>query len=350
MKLLFLSHHWSNNSHHSLHSGFQRLVHFAAADNDVTLITWAPQEQDYKDGPVRVITVKSGRRDFLFQKRIAISRKGAALATAFDAVHSLYEDCTFALPPRHFITTIHVLPGVVHYHEPKQRLFLFLKYHLLQRRALRNAASIACVSTNLLAAIPPRFRPKARFIPHGVDTDFWDPTLASISHDLPTGYLLCVGAHGLNRSLLSDLIRANPNLPFVIVGLTKQLEPFPNTRYLYNIPDEKLRDLYLGASLMLRPLHFATANNSVLEALSMGKTILASRIPGITDYLSDNTCIFFDTLPDHSLAGIQPLDSGRIRKSSIDSFSWKQVLAEYSTLYRQQHIHNLPATSKQVNA
>jgi glycosyltransferase involved in cell wall biosynthesis len=148
---------------------------------------------------------------------------------------------------------------------------------------------------------------------------------------------------------MSDLIRANPNLPFIFVGLKKQLDPFPNTRYLYHIPDEKLRDLYLGASLMVRPLHFATANNSVLEALSMGKTILASRIPGITDYLSDDTGIFFDTLPNHALAGIPPLHSGRIRKSAIDSFSWKQVLAEYSIIYRQQSIHNL-STSKQINA
>jgi glycosyltransferase involved in cell wall biosynthesis len=336
MKLLFLSHHWSDNSHHSLHSGFQRIVQFAAADNDVTLVTWAEQEQDYMDGPIRVITVKSDRRDFLFRKRIAISRQGAALAPAFDAIHALYEDCTFALPPGRFTTTFHVLPGVVDYPKLQHRIFIFLKYNLLQRRALRNASSIACVSTNLLAAIPDRFRSKSRFIPHGVDTDFWDPALASAPKDLPEGYILCVGTHGLNRPLLTDLIRANPNRQFIVVGLKPQLGPFPNIRYLYNISDEALRDLYHGAALTIRPLNFATANNSVLEALSMGKTILASRIPGITDYLTEKTGIFIDTLPGLTLENIEPLDPRQIRQTTIDSFSWQKVLAEYATLYLQQ--------------
>jgi glycosyltransferase involved in cell wall biosynthesis len=336
MKLLFLSHHWSNNSHHSLHSGFQRLVHFAAADHDVTVVTWSDREQDYMDGPIRVITVKSGRRDFLFSRRIAISRKGASLAPAFDAIHALYEDCTFALPQNRFTTTFHVLPGVVHYHEPRHRLFLFLKYHILQRRALRHAASIACVSTNLLEAIPKPYRDKSRFIPHGVDTDFWDPALAKTSS---TGYILCVGAHGLDRDLLTQFVRTNPDRSFVIVGLKQQLEPFPNTKYLYDITDEALRDLYAGAALLIRPLQFATANNSVLEALSMGKTILASRIPGITDYVTEKTGIFVDTLPNRSLDNLKPLTPSYIRQSTIDTFSWKKVLAEYSTLYQRQQTH-----------
>lgn len=330
MKLLFLSHHWSNNSHHSLHSGFQRLVHYAAADHEVTLVTWADGEQDYMDGPIRIITVKSGRRDFLFKRRIAISRKAASLAPSFDAVHSLYEDCTFALPPNRFTTTFHVLPGVVRYPEWKQRVFIFLKYNILQRRALRNSTNIACVSTNLLAAVPARYQTKARFIPHGVDTDFWDPAFAKST---PDNYILCVGSHGLDRKLLSDFIRTNPTHQFIILGLKQPLEPFPNIQYLYNISDEELRDLYAGAVLLIRPLEFATANNSVLEALSMGKTILTSRIPGITDYVTEQNGIFIDTLPNHSLDKIKTLDPIHIRQSTIDSFSWQKVLSEYLTLY-----------------
>jgi glycosyltransferase involved in cell wall biosynthesis len=359
MKLLFLSHHWSGNSHHSKHSGFQRLVRFAAEKNDVTLVTWAATEQDYMDGSIRIITIRSGRRDFLFQKRIAISRKGASLAPAFDAIHALYEDCAYSLPRERFTATFHVLPGVVHYPEWKQRLFIFLKYNILQRRAMRNATNIACVSTNLLAALPTRFRNKARFIPHGIDTDFWDPAKASPAEALakavpfpisPANYILCVGSHGLNRKLLTDLIRANPDRAFVIVGLKAQLEPLSNIRYLYNVSDEELRDLYAGAALMIRPLDFATANNSVLEALSMGKTILATRIPGITDYLTEKTAIFIDTLPDLSLDQAKPISPDYIRQSTIDSFSWKKVFENYSDLYHQQKSRPSPLTSNHTHA
>ena len=344
MKLLFLSHHWTNNSHHSLHSGFQRLVQFAAENNEVTLVTWAGEDSDYTEGRLRIVTVKAGRRDFLFKKRIAISRKGATLAPGFDAVHALYEDCSFALPPNGYTVTFHVLPGVVRYDRLKQRIFIFLKYHILQRRALRNAASIACVSTNLLAYIPVRYHNKARFIPHGVDTDFWDPALASAA-EAPSnggpGYVLCVGSHGLDRDLLTGYIRANPLRPFVIVGLATKLEAFPNTHYLYNVSDEALRDLYAGAALMIRPLQFATANNSVLEALSMGKTILASRIPGITDYLTDKTAIFIDTLPDLTLDKIEAScpDPRLIRQMTVDTFSWKKVLSDYEALYKKPKLH-----------
>jgi glycosyltransferase involved in cell wall biosynthesis len=357
MKLLFLTHHWTNNSHHSAHSGFQRLVQFAAETNEVTVVTWAPQPGEYSEGPIRVITVKGGRRDFLFSKRIAISRMGAALASRYDAVHALYEDCSFSLRPNGYIVTFHVLPGVVRYHQLKQRVFIFLKYNILQRRALRNAASIACVSTNLLAAIPKRYRGKACFIPHGVDTAFWDPhasapeALAKAARSPEAlakaarppealaneAYILCVGAHGLDRALLTEFIRANPTRTFVIVGLRDRLDSAPNTRYLYNVPDGELRNLYAGATLMIRPLQFATANNSVLEALSMGKTILASRIPGLTDYLTDKSAIFIDTLPDRSLDGIEARcpDPSFIRQIAVETFSWQKILADYTILYHK---------------
>lgn len=342
MKLLFLSHHWTNNSHHSLHSGFQRLVHFAAEQHEVTLITWGKRASEYRDGAVRVITVKGGRRDFLFQKRRAISRKGAQLAAGFDAIHALYEDCSPLLPKGQFIVTFHVLPGVVQYSEAGQRIFLLLKSRLIQRKTLHNAASIACVSTNLLAAIPPPYRSKSRFIPHGIDTDFWDPALARAPASFPKGdYVLCVGAHGLDRQLLTEFVRANPGRIFVVVGLRARLDPYPNVRYLYNVSDEELRDLYAGAALLIRPLHFATANNSILEALSMGTTILASRIPGVTDYLTDHTCVFIDTLPGRSLHDWhqRQLDPAAIRRTAIESFSWRKILSDYSDLYRQQLTH-----------
>jgi len=342
MKILFLTHHWTNNSHHSLHSGFQRLVQFAAETNEVAVVTWDREEREFAEGRIRVIAVRGGRRDFFFSKRIAISRKGAALAAQYEAVHALYEDCSFALPSGGYTVTFHVMPGVVRYHRLKQKVFMFLKYRVLQRRALRNAASIACVSTNLLAAIPDRYQSKSRFIPHGVDTVFWDPALAKPPAGFePGGYVLCVGAHGLDRALLSEFVRANPRRTFVIVGLKDRLDPFPNIRYLYNLSDEALRDLYGGAALMIRPLEFATANNSVLEALAMGKTILASRIPGITDYLTDQTAVFIDSLPDRSLGQIEALrrDSVQIRQTVLDRFSWNKILSDYTVLYHQSRNH-----------
>ncbi|HEY4936433.1 MAG TPA: glycosyltransferase family 4 protein, partial [Puia sp.] len=290
MKILFLSHHWTNNSHHSSHSGFQRIVAFAAERHEVTLVTWGKISSDYQDGRIRVITVAGHRIDPLFLKRISISRKGRQIGGSFDVIHSLYSDCTFSLEPDSFTVTFHVLPGVVSYKSIRHKLFLFLKYNILQKRAIRRAKHIAVVSNNLLSGIPEKYREKACFIPHGVDTGFWDPSLATEQSLLPfRDYIVCVGSHGLDRELLSEFIIANPNRQFLLIGLQENMDAFPNVHYLNQVSDAELRNLYAAAILMIRPLVFATANNSILEALSMGKTILVNRIPGVTDYLNEET-------------------------------------------------------------
>lgn len=338
MKILFLSHQWTRNSHLSLYSGFKRFIYYAAINNEATLVTWGAENREYQEGRVRVIEIEGKGKDYFFNKRMAISRKGREIAKDFDAIHSIVSDCTYYLPRNNFTFTLHVLPGVVKYKEFKQNAFLFLKYHVIQKRAFRRAKEIVCVSRNLLDGIPERYRSKARFIPHGVDTEFWNPALAKAPTAFPEGrYVLCVGSHGMDWTIMNAFIAANPDVPFIMVGVKPKLNSSPNVHYLSKISDEELRDLYLGAGLTFRPLLFATANNCVLESLAMGKTILINRIPGVTDYLTDDTCVFTDTLKDRSLAGMTSLrlDSARIRQTAIEKFSWTNVVNAYLEIYNQ---------------
>lgn len=337
MKILFLSHHWTNNSHHSRHSGFQRLVAEAAKTHEVTLITWSKEESEYQDEQgITVITIKASRKDFLFKKRLGISRMGQKISGKFDVVHALYSDCTFHLPEYNYIVTFHVLPGIVNYYSIKQKIFIRLKYWVLQRRAMRRSKNIVCVSNNLLNLIPQRYRSKTQLIPHGVDTDFWDPKLCTDSayRDLQP-FVLCVGSHGLDRQLLEDFIVQNPKVRFVLVGQGGNTENHNNVRCLSNLKDEELRSLYSHAAAIIKPLLFATANNSILEALSMGKTIITNRISGITDYLDDSTCVFIDRLPGKDITKLASftLDQDFIRNHAIKNFSWKVILGQYFRCY-----------------
>jgi glycosyltransferase involved in cell wall biosynthesis len=339
MKILFLSHHWTNNSHHSQYSGFQRLVFHAAKENEVTLITWGLENAAYTDvDGIHIITVKAGKKDYLFLKRVKISLQGRKISSNFDAVHALYSDCTFFLRKNSFTVTFHILPGIAKYSAFKQRAFLFLKYNLLQKRAMRRAKDIVCISTNLLARIPTKYQHKARFIPHGVDTEFWNRALSMPCEPQYNKYILCVGTHGLDRKLLEKFIVANAQARFIIVGMNKRLAGFSNVDYQYNISDEKLRSLYAWAEFLVKPVTFSTANNSVLEALSTGSTILTNRIPGITDYLNDANCIFIDTLNNLSLENIisRKLEPSFVREFAVGEFSWTRVLKEYFKLYTQK--------------
>ena len=337
MRILFLSHHWVNNSHHSRYSGFQRLVTEAAKSNQVTLVTWGEKDDDSTDpSGIRVITVRGGKRDFFFSKRMAISRKGEQIAKDFDIVHSLYSDCSFHLRDQSYTVTFHVLPGVTIYHEWKQKIFIWLKYRIIQERAFKRAKAIVCVSRNLLVRIPKKFAHKSQFIPHGVDTAFWDPALANYSEHIDgKPYLLCVGSHGADLSTLKELVTRNSGIRFVLLGLGDELVQCGNVQKLSRVSDEELRNLYYGAMAVVKPLLFATANNSLLEALSMGKTVVTNRIDGVKDYVDDTTCVFIENLPNLDLSGLtnQTLDQGQIRRFAINKYSWKVILEQYLRCY-----------------
>ena len=122
-----------------------------------------------------------------------------------------------------------------------------------------------------------------------------------------------------------------------MVGVKERLGDHSNAHYLSKISDEDLRDLYLGAGLTFRPMLFVTANNCILESLAMGKTVLANRIAGVTDYLTDDTCVFMDTFKDKSLANLQALrlDPITLRKTAIEKFGWPRVVNDYLAIYNQ---------------
>ena len=341
MKILFLSHLWSTNSHLSQYSGFQRIVGYAAKENDVTLVTWGKESANYVDEEgINIIIIKGSKKDYFFLKRIGISLRARRMYKKFDAIHALYSDCTFFLPRNAYTVTFHVLPGIAKYSELKQKVFIFLKYHLLQKRAMKRAKNIVCVSNNLLQKVTLKYKNKARFIPHGIDTDFWNPKLVEDSLDMfsKKDYFLCVGSHGLDREFLRKIAFHNPSILFITVGI-KKMSGCSNIHYMYHLSEQDLRSLYHNARAVIKPLLFATANNSVLQAMAMGKLSIVSKLPGITDYLNDANCIFIDKLNNFSLEDIERKKSDPfiIRSVALQKYSWYVVLNEYLEIYKHKN-------------
>ena len=73
MKILFITHHWENNSHHSNYSGYQRLVYFISSEHKVTVLTWGKRDYEYFIKDIRVLVKKTPKRDHLYQRRILLS-------------------------------------------------------------------------------------------------------------------------------------------------------------------------------------------------------------------------------------------------------------------------------------
>ena len=338
LRILYLTHHWKSNSHHAKHSGFQRLANFLAVEHTVAVVTGGNQDSDYVDEHgIRIIEVKTSKRDFLFLNRLKISKAGRDVAHQFDIIHALYSDCTFFLPENKFIVTFHVLPGVTAYKNYFDRTFIILKYLLIQKKAMRNARYITCVSTNLLKEMPVKYKSKAFFLPHGIDTAYWNPDYSLSGPSEYGRFVLSIGSHGIDNVLLFKIVLRNPSIHFVLVGNDYPMEGALNVTRLKEVSDSDLRNLYKLSSAIIRPLLFATANNSVLESLSMGKLIIASRIPGITDYLNEGNCIFIDQLEDFTIKLPDKDTFESVRDYAISHFSWQAIQHAYLDLYFGQH-------------
>jgi glycosyltransferase involved in cell wall biosynthesis len=101
--------------------------------------------------------------------------------------------------------------------------------------------------------------------------------------------------------------------------------------------------LYNEADALLLPVSDATANNSILEALSCGTPVISTNLGGIPDYV-DNTCGWlFDK---SEVLGIVRLISeiydepeialsrrARARSKAL-TFSWKRVAEKMSFIYK----------------
>lgn len=342
MKILFLTHHWANNSHHASFSGYQQLVNEAKKNHECSVVTWGNSTKICDEDGVRVYYVKPIiKKDIFFSKRLAVSKFARSIENEFDVVHALYTDCAFYQKHSNLISTLHVSPQLTINKKSLGYLFLALKRRVIEKRVFNRSKHIITVSNNLLQGLQ-EHKLKSTYIPHGINADYWSP---KEFQDRPpeNDYVLSVGNNGVDKDALIEAVKTNGNLRFVVVGLRNFEFNHPNLIKKNRISDAELKQLYYHCRFFIRPMLFATANNSVLEALSMGKPVLISTPDGIYDYFENNlqyvTVVenksFADEVEKYSsmLNSFSRQDSDDIRKYLINRFSWNKVFEQTFKLY-----------------
>jgi glycosyltransferase involved in cell wall biosynthesis len=146
------------------------------------------------------------------------------------------------------------------------------------------------------------------FVPDYVDTAFFDPavtTTPEVAAELPTRpYVLAVGQEERDYEVLLGAL-ADTSMDAVIVPSSSwvQTSGLPSTlpsgvSVRTRIPYPELRALYAAAAVVVVPVHagteYAAGVNGLLEALSMGRPVVVTRTPGLSDYL-DEGCM--DVVP-----------------------------------------------------
>ncbi len=343
MKILFLTHHWKENTHHAEHSGYQQIVISAAKENECTVVTCGNLNKVQMEHGIKVYYIKPFiKKEYFFTKRFAISKFASSIEKDYDVVHALYSDCGFYQKHNNLISTYHISSSLSKEMSLTDKLFLKLKYFVIERKVFKKSKKIILMSNNLINGIE-QYGNKALFIPHGINTDYWNPQ-QYFSNSPENDYVLSVGNNGVDKELLYATIAQNPGIKFVVVGLRdfncKQI----NLVQYSGISDSKLKELYYNCRLFIRPMHFATANNSVLEALSMGKPVLIATPDGKYDYFDKNMNFvktvknmnfinelskFYNLIRPNSISQ----DQNIIRNSAINNFDWKVIFEKTYKLY-----------------
>ena len=175
MKILFITHHWENNTYHSKYSGYQRLVYSFLEQHEITVLTWGEKNYEYSNSGINVIVRKTPKRDVLYQRRLVLSWYAHKIEKNYDIIHALYCELGFFIKNnKRLITTVHVHPHVTKYKKLIPDLWLMLRWNLIDKRIIKKAKFNIAVSNNLLEIINKEKIYNIEFIPHGIDTLWWN--------------------------------------------------------------------------------------------------------------------------------------------------------------------------------
>lgn len=187
----------------------------------------------------------------------------------------------------------------------------------------------------LRGALGPNGAPVA-VVSQGVDTQFFDPIRAHPPAGRP--YLLSVGVEMRDYDLFFQAVRGL-NVDVVVKASSAWMASArqgigaapPNARVITeHLSYAELRDLYAGAALVVAPLYDtpqAAGITTILEAMAMGKAVVATRSAGLPDVLvPGETGIVVEPNAHALAAALQQLLDDPTRRQTLAEAGRRAVL------------------------
>jgi len=192
---------------------------------------------------------------------------------------------------------------------------------------------------------------RVTFIPHGVDTNFFQP----ISNYKSEFRVVFVGQWLRDFNMLKKVIhlvcRNHSDIHFdLAIPKSKrtfdlmEIAGYPTVHFYEGLSDENLLSLYQNSSLLFLPLIDATANNGILEAMSTGLPILTTNFGGTLSYCKPEYSFVSDPDADFFYHTILRLyfdrDLGMMmgkkgREAAVSNFSWDKIADQVVELYQE---------------
>lgn len=186
---------------------------------------------------------------------------------------------------------------------------------------------------------------KVKYIPHGVDTDFFEPDYLKKKSNT----LLFVGVHlrdfEMFNKIIGNVINEIPELKvnavvpkWAITFFNKKL----NINFYSNISDLELKNLYQESNALFLPLKDVTACNAILEAMASGLPIITSDVGGNKSYLKGTSNILYhhqdeSYLLDATLNLLKnediQLELGNSSRLKSLEYDWKHIAPRFFEFY-----------------
>jgi len=141
---------------------------------------------------------------------------------------------------------------------------------------------------------------------------------------------LCIGNYGTQKKLLLNTASQFKEILFIIINGKWEIHSKDNILFFKRVSEKELLEIYTISDFLYRPLKFSSANNSILEGLSMGVFIITNDTGGIKNYLNNkNSKILF------SNKILKSILESNLKKEKINAmkFDWKNINSRIIPLY-----------------
>lgn len=345
MRVLLITNQSEPYMHNSRYTAYIRIAPYLNRMHDVDILTWKFRKVDKKiDEGLNVHRVFAPPTDILLEGRLKISLSGYFRSGNYDVTHALHSISGFFPSFRYqTVVTVHITSDL----DPNN---IWLKYKtMLQKIIFKKASYIICVSTNLLSILKKKYNVKnVIYIPLGVDINHFTPDLdvtnlrENLLEDKYNYLVLCTGIHGTKKDVILKLAKRFPSIKFITIGIPDIQQTPANMGAISRVSENGLREHYAASDLVFRPLRFATANCTVLEAMAMGKPMITDAIPGVLDYLNDDCAYLARNRNYEEQFNLAIKDENErkmrgiaARKRAEKEFSYEIVAKKVSAIYEQ---------------
>lgn len=226
--------------------------------------------------------------------------------------------------PRSLVATLHLPPA----RWPKDAL-----------ARLPHLQSAIVLSRRDMALFEDRIgRGRVRFIPHGIDTEFFVPAECAPAPEC----LVFGGVYLRNTAMLARVIAklhaTRPNLRFDLLvpehargdEHLRTLAAHPAVAWHAALTDNALLALYQRSYLALLPMNLSSANNSILEALACGLPIVTTDVGGIRDYGGGDVFPIVANDDDDGMIALI--------EQYLDRPSWRNEIAQAARAFAETHL------------